>query len=177
MLWFLFHFENEPGRKEISGAQDSIGICLPGISRHYYSDGYWPHRIESIHDENVINWLEKHIYIITLWSREDGLDLLSDVNINEENVKNLTSAADLCWEGILNMDINKFSKGFLDSFNAQIKMFPKMINDRILNVINHYKNETLAWKLSGAGAGGYLILISENDIENSMKLKIRRKDI
>jgi galactokinase/mevalonate kinase-like predicted kinase len=75
------------------------------------------------------------------------------------------------------MDINKFSKGFLDSFNAQIKMFPKMINDRILNVINHYKNETLAWKLSGAGAGGYLILISENDIENSMKLKIRRKDI
>lgn len=171
----LFHFENEPGRKEVSGAQDSIGICLPGVSRHYYSDGYWPTKIESIHDEEIINWLEKHIYLITLWPREDGLNLLDKLNINLQNVKDLTKAADLCWDGIINMNIEKFSEGFLNSFNAQIKMFPKMINNKIINVINNYKDKALAWKLSGAGAGGYLILISENDINGAMKLKIRRK--
>ena len=34
----LFRYENEPGRSEISGAQDSIGICLPGLNRHYYME-------------------------------------------------------------------------------------------------------------------------------------------
>jgi hypothetical protein len=27
----LFCFENEPGKEEISGAQDAIGICMPGL--------------------------------------------------------------------------------------------------------------------------------------------------
>ena len=51
----LFRYENEPGRTEISGAQDSIGICMPGLNRHYYDGGYWPTRIESCHDESILS--------------------------------------------------------------------------------------------------------------------------
>ena len=50
-----------------------------------------------------------------------------------------------------------------------------MINPKITQVIDSYKNHALAWKLAGAGGGGYLILISEKQIEGTMPIKIRRK--
>jgi hypothetical protein len=32
----LFRFDNDPGTKDVSGSQDSIGMCLPGINRFFY---------------------------------------------------------------------------------------------------------------------------------------------
>ena len=170
----LFRYENKPGNEIISGAQDSIGICVPGLSRHYYNGEYWPEKIEKIYNEEILNWLEKHIYLITLWPRPKGTDLLSNTNISENTVKELTIASDLCWKAILEKDLETFGKAFLASFNAQTKMFPNMINKEIESVINKYKETALAWKLSGAGGGGYLVLVSEKPIKNAMKVKIRR---
>ena len=40
----VFCFENDPERNDgiVSGAQDSIGICMPGLVRHYYDNRFWP---------------------------------------------------------------------------------------------------------------------------------------
>ena len=46
----LFSFENPPGKKEISGSQDSIGIVFPGMNKANYSGEYWPDSIESCND-------------------------------------------------------------------------------------------------------------------------------
>ena len=48
----VFCFENDPERSDgiISGAQDAIGICIPGLCRHYYNGRYWPERIEQVND-------------------------------------------------------------------------------------------------------------------------------
>jgi len=172
----LFRYENEPGSTLISGAQDAIGICMPGLTRHYYGNAYWPEKFESIHDEEVLHWLEAHLYMVLLWPRPQGLDLLKETFINEENVSSLALAADATWEAIKNKDINAFSKAFSNSFDAQTTMFPAMLNEKINKEIEVYKNDALAWKLAGAGGGGYLILVSEKDIKNAMRIKIRRKD-
>ncbi len=173
----LFHYENKPGSEIISGAQDSIGICMPGLTRHFYSGEHWPTKIESIHDDEILDWLENHIRMVLLWPREDGLDLLKETYINKENVLQLSEAAENCWQGIVNKDLNLFAKSFLDSFHAQTTMFPNMINSKIQRVIDSYKGEAVAWKLAGAGGGGYLIMVSENPIKNAMKIKIRRKEL
>ena len=55
-------------------------------------------------------------------------------------------------------------------------MFPKMMNSGVAQVIDDYRHNALAWKLSGAGGGGYLILLSEKEIPASFKVKIRIKD-
>ncbi len=169
----LFRYENKPGNHIISGAQDSIGICVPGLARHYYNGEYWPDAIERVNDEEILNWLESHLYMVTLWPRPAGTDLLSNINVNKENIERLAKAADDCWEAIQQMDIHTFGRAFKESFEAQIAMFPNMVNDKILNVISRYKS-ALGWKLSGAGAGGYLVLVSEEPVANAMKLKIRR---
>ena len=174
----LFRYDNDPGTVEVSGSQDSIGITMPGINKFFYDKGkYWPSRFDTISDLKTIKWLEDRLYMLTLWPRPEGYNVLNDTYINAENVKKLTMAAELAWEGLTSMDIKVFSKGFLESFHSQIRMFPKMMNPDIGNVINKYSDTALAWKLSGAGGGGYLILISEKEIENAFKIKIRVKDL
>lgn len=173
----LFRFENEPGRKEISGAQDAIGICMPGLNRHYYNGGYWPEAIESCHDESVLSWLEEHVCMILLWPRKQGLNVLENTQINEPNVKALTAAADACWGAILKKDLHAFAQAFLASFNAQVAMFPAMMPAEVVDVIDQYKDKALAWKLAGAGGGGYMALVCEQPLENAMRLKIRRKGL
>ena len=174
----LFRYDNDPGTKEVSGSQDSIGITMPGINKFFYEKGkYWPSKFEVISDLNVIRWLEDRLFMLTLWPRPDGYNVLDGTDITTENVRKLTEAAELAWEGLTTMDIKTFSKGFLDSFNSQVRMFPKMMNPEIENVINRYRDTALAWKLSGAGGGGYLILISERKIDNAFKIKVRVKDL
>ncbi len=170
----LFRYENEPGRDIISGAQDSIGICVPGLCRHYYNGKYWPEKIERVNDERILSWLENHIYMVTLWPRPAGTDLLCNTNVTPDNIVALTTAADHCWDAIMNMDIVAFGKAVTESFKAQITMFPNMVYERIQEVIDQYKDSVLGYKLPGAGAGGYLVLVSEKPVPNAMKLKIRR---
>jgi cytidyltransferase-like protein len=172
----LFRYDNDPGTKDVSGSQDSIGITMPGINRFYYDKGqYWPSRFETISDPETLSWLEGKLYMVTLWPRPADFVVLENTNITIENVRNLTSAAEQAWEGLTQRNIEKFSAGFMASFDAQVAMFPKMINDKIVDVIDQHRDKALAWKLSGAGGGGYLILISEEEIQNSIRVKIRSK--
>jgi cytidyltransferase-like protein len=172
----LFKFENDPGAELISGAQDAIGICMPGLVRHYYDNAYWPKKFESIHHEHILDWLEQHIYMVMLWPRPKGLDLLKETHINTKNVQSLAHAADRAWEAIKQQDLHAFAAAFRDSFNAQTLMFPAMLTNDIQQVIGTYKSQALAWKLAGAGGGGYLILVSEKPVKEAMRIKIRRKE-
>lgn len=170
----LFRYENEPGRSIISGAQDAIGICVPGLVRHYYNGVYWPEKIERVNDESILSWLEEHIYLVTLWPRPDGTDLLCNTNISKPNIVALTTAADKCWNAIMSKDLKAFGNAVTESFDAQVRMFPNMVNKKIIDVIDQYKLNVLGWKLAGAGGGGYLALVSDKPVDNAMKLRIRR---
>jgi cytidyltransferase-like protein len=173
----LFRYDNDPGTKDVSGSQDSIGITLPGINRFFYEKGtYWPSKFETISDISVIKWLEERIYMVTLWPRPADFVVLENTNISDDNVIKLTDASEKAWNGLKRKDIRLFSEGFSASFAAQITMFPKMMNDKIAGVIDMHRDKAVAWKLSGAGGGGYLIFISEKVIPNAIKVKIRIKD-
>lgn len=67
----VFCFENDPERSDgiISGAQDAIGICIPGLCRHYYDNRFWPEKIEMCEDEQVLSWLENHLVMIPMEPR------------------------------------------------------------------------------------------------------------
>lgn len=173
----LFRYDNDPGTKNVSGSQDSIGITMPGINRFFYDkEKYWPSKFETISDIQTIKWLEDRLYIITLWPRPDDFVVLENTNITYECVKNLTAAAEMAWDGLIRRDFRDFARGFSASFDSQVKMFPKMMNDRIADIIDNHRDKAAAWKLSGAGGGGYLIILSEEEIPNSIKIKIRIKD-
>ena len=171
----LFSYENPPGKKEISGSQDSIGIVFPGLNKMYYEGKYWPESIEPVNDDDILDWIEQHLHFLPLSPRQYDYDVLAGTNINRENAKALAVATDKAWDAILKMDAGDFGRYFRESFEAQIKMFPNMVNEDIMQKIESVKDKALGWKLSGAGGGGYLVLVSEKSIPGTFQIRIRRK--
>jgi galactokinase/mevalonate kinase-like predicted kinase len=170
----LFSYENPPGTKEFSGSQDALGIVLPGLNRLDYSGDYWPTKITSVADEEILSWLENHLHLVTLGPRQSTFQVLEDTHISAEGAAALSAAANQCWSAIGQKDAEQFGFHFRKSFEAQIRMFPRMMSGEILNTLRHYENTALGWKLSGAGGGGYLILVSKQSIPGSTRIKIRR---
>ena len=173
----LFCFENDPENKgHISGAQDAIGICMSGVNRHYYDGHYWPSRIESCHDEKVLTWLEEHIVLVPMFPRRPGCSVVEGKDINKTKVSRLTDAAERCWNAMLECDLDAFANAFRDSFNAQIAMFPAMMQPGVSEYIARWSKNALAWKMLGAGGGGYLALVVDKALDDPdiIRIKIRR---
>lgn len=169
----VFCFENNPEKEgdHISGAQDSIGICVPGLARHYYDRNFWPLKIENTVDEMTLRFLESHIVLIPLEPRRKGCSVVEGKDITSAKVRALAQAADNCWDAILRHDLDSFATAYRASFDAQTAMFPGMINPTVDGklceqasvqpYIDKYSSlpDVLAWKLAGAGGGGYLALV------------------
>lgn len=201
----VFCFENDPERSDgiISGAQDAIGICVPGLARHYYNNRFWPEKIETCEDPEVLDWLERHLVLIPMEPRRPGCSVVEGKDITEAKVKALAAAADRCWDAILSMDLDRFAAAYRDSFDAQVAMFPGMLRPVIVgspahkchferseesmspgipSIIAHWAAVpgVLAWKMPGAGGGGYLALVVEDasdfckEHEEGIELTIRR---
>jgi galactokinase/mevalonate kinase-like predicted kinase len=171
----LFSYENPPGTKEVAGSQDAIGIVYPGLNRLEYNGAYWPYAIEPIEDEEVLAWLERRLHLVPLGPRAAEFSVLADMRITPEGARSLAGAADACWRAIRAMDVKAFGLAFTASFDAQVAMFPNMANQAILDQIATYQNLAYGWKLSGAGGGGYLILVADGFVPDAIQVRIRRQ--
>ncbi len=192
----VFCYENNPERESghISGAQDSIGICVPGLCRHYYDGSFWPQKIESTNDEMTLRFLEQHLVMIPMTPRLPGCSVIEGKDVTLDKVKALTSAADDCWNAILSHDLERFAAAYKASFDAQVAMFPGMVNPIFIDhpeqdgsfikqTIDTYSAlpDVLAWKMAGAGGGGYLALVVKDakqfckDHAEAIELHIRRE--
>ena len=180
----VFCFENHPEREDgiISGAQDAIGICVPGLCRHYYDNHFWPDKIETCEDEAVLQWLESHLCMIPMEPRRPGCSVVEGMDITPAKVATLAGAADRCWEAIMNMNLDAFAAAYRDSFEAQVAMFPAMVQGCVQSYIDRYgaMEDVLAWKMPGAGGGGYLACVVRDtaafcsEHPEAIALKIRR---
>lgn len=178
----VFCFENHPEREDgiISGAQDAIGICVPGLCRHYYDNHFWPDKIETCEDESILQWLESHLVMIPMEPRQPSCSVVEGKDITEPKVKALAKAADRCWDAIMKKNLQAFAEAYRDSFNAQTAMFPAMIQGCVQSFIDKYKAKVLAYKMPGAGGGGYLACVVEDaesfaiNHKETIRLTIRR---
>jgi len=182
----VFCFENDPERSDgiISGAQDSIGICIPGLCRHYYDKMFWPSKIETCDDEDILCWLEKHVVLSYMFPRRPGTSVVEGKDITEPKVKALAKAADECWNAIMEKNFEKFHSAFKASFEAQIALFPAMVNEEVQSYIDKFSAmpDVHAWKMAGAGGGGALALVVDDshafaqNHPEAIELTIRRKN-
>jgi cytidyltransferase-like protein len=172
----LFSFENPPGTQIIAGSQDALGIVMPGLNKLHYTGGYWPDQLTCIHDEETLEWIEQHLYLVTLGPRVKQYDVLANTDITAEKALALANAAEDCWNAILTRNLEAFGNAFRRSFEAQVAMFPFMADEEIYKTIEHYRDTAAGYKLSGAGGGGYLIMVAEKPLRDAMQIHIRRKN-
>ena len=100
--------------------------------------------------------------MIPMEPRKPGCSVVEGKDITEPKVKALANAADRCWDAIMHKDLQAFAEAYRDSFNAQTAMFPAMIQGCVQSYIDVYKDKVLAYKMPGAGGGGYLACVVED---------------
>ena len=171
----LFCVENPPGTERVSGSQDQLGILLPGLNKLNYDNGYWPVSIESVLDDTVLDFVEKNLWLLQLPQREDQYDVFAEQNINLESIRKLSESTEAVWQAILNKDVAAWGANTKKCFEAQLEMFPYMITNDAREAIRNYQDLAYGWKLTGAGGGGYLCLISDKEIPNAIQIRIRKK--
>ena len=170
----LFAYDNPPGTYPIAGSQDAIGIVLPGINRLDYDGDYWPVVIDSVLSEDVISWLESLLHLVPLSPRPPGFSVLEVTTIVRNRVQALSAAAQACWNAILEKDARQLGASVTASFDAQVSLFPNMVTDQVRQAIERYRSAALGWKVSGAGGGGYLMVVSQLEVPGALRVRIRR---
>ena len=142
----------------------------------------------------TLRFLEEHLVMVPMEPRKPGCSVVEGKDITEEKVCALADAADACWKAILNRNLEDFAVAYKASFEAQVAMFPGMVtpiyidhpeqdNSYIADTIARYSamDDVLAWKMPGAGGGGYLALVVKDAkafIENHLEafeIHIRRE--
>jgi len=169
----LFGAENPPGSQYISGSQDHIGLLSPGINRLYYKGSYWPDRIDSTVDKDICDWLSNVLHFIPLSPRSMGYDPLKQQHLTRENIKELGEAGDQCWDSILKKDVAGLGDSVKRSILAWKKILPLTVPDSILQELQttyfpHYEGAT-----ASGGGGGYIVLVTEKEVPNALKVKVR----
>ena len=147
---------------------------FPGLAYAYYEGEYWPSHIEHRTDEPLLRFVENSLYLVSLGPRFADYDVLANTTFDRARAKALADATEGHWQAILDQDIVRFGQTMREGFEAQVAMFPNMMNDRVAALINEYRDYALGWKLSGAGGGGYLILVSEKAVPGTVRVQAHR---
>ena len=169
----LFGMENPPGSEYISGSQDQIGILMPGVNRLDYNGKYWPYNIESTVSADICEWLSHVLHLIPLTPRPAGYDPLIEKNLSVEIVKDLGEAGDLCWDGIIQKDVNKLGAGMKQTFLSWRKMLPYTVPDWVSEELETNWFPFYPGAITSGSGGGYLMVASEEEIQGAMKIKIK----
>ena len=124
----------------------------------------------------VLRFIEQSLYLLPLGQRSNEFHVLADTHLTVANAQALAEATEACWRALLRQDQRGFGLSIRQVFDAQVAMFPNMITPTIRALIEEHRDRALGWKVSGAGGGGYLILVADQPIENAVRILIRRED-
>lgn len=141
------------------------------MNRLDYDNGFWPVNIESKTDADTLNFVAQHLWLVALPPRQKSYDVLKNTNINAQSAQKLSAATTRCWQAIMDRDVQAWGQATRECFEAQLEMYPAMFTPEMAQAIEEYKDLAYGWKVSGCGGGGYLILISDKSIPDTIKVQ------
>ena len=164
-----------------SGSQDMIGLLYPGVSRLDYDvdveGGYFPAHIESNCDPGIARWLEEVIHFVPINQRPEGYNPLGIRNMDPQWIRQLGQTGKNCFDAIVAKDIRGLAASLNHSTRCWQAILPQTFEHPTLQldlkrILSFYQRRYLGGMLSGCG-GGYVIVVSEEPVPGSLKVKVR----
>ncbi len=164
-----------------SGSQDMAGLILPGVSRLDYDitceGGYFPAHIETNNDPTVARWLEKVIHLLPIAPRPDQYSPLDEKNLDKEWIRRLGQSGKDCYAAILAMDARALGASMNECMQCWEAILPctvrhPAITVDLLAILHHYQSRYAGAMYSGCG-GGYLYVVSDDQVPGSLHVQVR----
>ena len=176
----LYEAENK-GTAEPSGSQDMIGLIYPGVNRLDYDctheGGYFPKHIESNNDPAIAHWIEQVVHTIPVAPRPDGYNPLGVKHLDPECARRLGQSGKDCYDAIIKRDVAGLGKSMNDCMAAWEALLPDILHHSTITLdlkglMQSYQSRYAGAMYSGCG-GGYLYVVSENDVPGSFRVNVR----
>jgi len=167
----LFGVENPPGVKYISGAQDALGLMLPGINRLDFKGGFWPTAIVPLCSNDSTAWLQKVLWLVPLPNRPEGFDPLKVKDLSPEHASLLADASRAAWDAICAKDAPKLGLALKDTMAAWSLLLPCTVPQPQSKKWCAPYETSHGYLFSGAG-GGFLMVISDSPVEKAFQVTI-----
>jgi hypothetical protein len=176
----LYAAENAE-RVDPSGSQDMCGLVYPGISRLDYDatiDGGWfPSRVESTTDPDVVAWLERVIHLVPVGQRPPDYSPLGTKRLDPAWVARLSASGRACYDAIRAMDLAALGESLNECSRAWDAILPGVFEHPTLTIdlralLAAYAADHAGAMLSGCG-GGYVIVASETPPAGSSRIVVR----
>ena len=176
----LYRAENKD-KTEPSGSQDMIGLIYPGVSRLDYDaefeGGYFPAHIESCCDPAVARWLESILHLVPINQRPEGYAPLGVKNPDPEWVRRLGQSGKDCYSAIVGRDIRGLAAAMNECMTCWDTILPHTVQHPTIKIdlkgiLRYYQSRYIGAMYSGCG-GGYLIVVSEEDVPGALHVKVR----
>jgi hypothetical protein len=175
--------EENKDKAEPSGSQDMAGLLYPGISRldydYAYEGGLFPAHVESNNDPAVSRWLEKVIHMIPVGMRPARYNPLGIKNLFTEWIARLGRSGRECFDAILAQDARRLGASMNECMECWEVLLPNTvvhpeITVDLKSILKFYQTRYAGAMYSGCG-GGYLYVVSEEDVPGAIKVNIRIK--
>ena len=170
----LFCCDNPPGTEYISGAQDAIGIVFPGLAKSHYEGAYWPTRIDHCLDGKALDFVEP-LYLKPLGPRHAGYGVLSDMRIDEPGARCPGRSHGVLLAGDPGAGYRRLRGVHAAGVRGADRHVSAHDESGCGGTDRAVSRPGAGWKLSGAGGGGYLILVADRPIEHSVRIVVRRE--
>jgi hypothetical protein len=178
----LYWAENT-GKSDPSGSQDMIGLIYPGVSRLDYDakfeGGYFPSHIESCCDQEVARWIEEVFHLVPINQRPPGYSPLGIQNLAPSHVRELGQTGKDCFDAILKMDAGRLGAAMNHCMRCWEAILPYTVAHPTINIdlkaiLQWFQARHAGAMYSGCG-GGYLIVVSEEPVAGSLRVKVRTR--
>ena len=162
----------------ISGATDAYGLVFSSVCRFEFEDSYRPHAIEKIHDNEILRWLEEHLFLKLTHPRPDGYKVFDGrESFPAHTLQEYAAVSDRTWDAIKACDLPLLIECINTTRALQQQLIPGYISDSVLSELEDLQKAGYACKLMGAGGAGYVLIAAKEQPVDSDRIVIRRESL